>query len=197
MEQQSIQVKHVFTDDELLAITRDMAQEQNRLENLESTKKKVAADYKVRIDTSKALLSEMAQKIREGAEFKSVECCVVRDFTEKEVLFIEQGQFGYSELVDIQPMLPQDAQMSIDESEPAVLNSDQVIDAFIRLEDDEQKVVKINRGLLDLISKPAKQLKSMPAALSFKQWMDKHDIEIEFADDDFAGLILAFPVEED
>jgi len=74
-------LKVTFEKEEtILSFAKEAAELARQLEEAEAGKKAAASDFKARIDRLNAEISLLARKVRDGHEYRNVECCVTYDW---------------------------------------------------------------------------------------------------------------------
>ena len=67
-------LKYEFSPDEVKEMSIDMAQKTITAKNLEEQKKAVDSDFKSQIDAAKLEANSLARKIRDGHEYRNIDC---------------------------------------------------------------------------------------------------------------------------
>lgn len=73
---QSLQVKHVFNEDELRELGGKLADEEFNLANAEMEKSQAVSNHNAGIKTINANITKLATSIKDGFEMREVECSV-------------------------------------------------------------------------------------------------------------------------
>ncbi len=73
---QSLQVKHVFNEDELRELGSKLADEEFNLANAELEKSQAVSNHNAAIKTINANITKLATSIKDGFEMREVECSV-------------------------------------------------------------------------------------------------------------------------
>jgi hypothetical protein len=81
MQQERINVKHVFSEDELRVISKDLARYTSEVNQLEDEKKSIVSQLKAKIDAAKAEINLHASYISNGYKYKYVLCNIEKDFS--------------------------------------------------------------------------------------------------------------------
>lgn len=100
-----------FTEDQVRQFSDDLAEQYAKRNALESEKKQVASDYKARIESADAILSQLARYVTQKQEFQQVECRIILDtpdFGKKTVVRCDTG-----DVAAVEVMTPQDRQYVI------------------------------------------------------------------------------------
>ena len=82
------QRKHMFTNDEKLLHSEEMALASATLENAERKKSEVAKQLNADVERAKAELSMLAEKVRSGYEWEDVDCYQVITPSKKLVEYV-------------------------------------------------------------------------------------------------------------
>ena len=101
-------IKFTFTENEKREIASEMARKVAELNSAEDERKAVASSLKSRIDSLQAQVNDAANKLNNGYEYRNVKCEVDRDFKEKTIYFIFDG-----ETVKEKPMSADDLQPNL------------------------------------------------------------------------------------
>jgi len=99
-------IKYKFNSDEIVAESELLAQEMAEVSDLEAEKKRVADNFKGKISHVQLSMAERAKKIRDGYEYRSIECTPVPDYEEKLMRFYDDDMA----LIDERPLTPDELQ---------------------------------------------------------------------------------------
>jgi len=89
-------VKHNFTNDELLALSEDMAVKNQELRQQEDEKKSVLSQYSSHINELKESINNLATKVANRFEHREIECGVVFHTPERDVKTLTRKDNGAS-----------------------------------------------------------------------------------------------------
>lgn len=67
-------LRYLFTDEEKLGLSLELAKVNQEMESIEEEKKEAMADYRNRLLTKQGRCSVLAQKVTTGFEFRNIEC---------------------------------------------------------------------------------------------------------------------------
>ena len=76
---ETIHSKHVFSQEELLDLSRDLGRTCTAINTLESEKSAVTKDFASRIETNEIKRDSLVDKVTSGYEMRPTECIVVLD----------------------------------------------------------------------------------------------------------------------
>ena len=110
-------LRHDFTDADRLGISKDLAEANLQKARIEDEKKSVNSDFKSRIDRIDADINKLAQALASDFEMRNVECHVYYNKPNKGLKTIINAET--SEVVSVEKMSPEEAQMTFDETEKA------------------------------------------------------------------------------
>ena len=110
-------LRHDFTDADRLGISKDLAEANLQKARIEDEKKSVNSDFKSRIDRIDADINKLAQALASDFEMRNVECHVYYNKPNKGLKTIINAET--SEVVSVEKMSPEGAQMTFDETEKA------------------------------------------------------------------------------
>lgn len=110
-------LRHDFTDADRLGISKDLAEANLQKSRIEDEKKSVNSDFKSRIDRIDADINKLAQALASDFEMRNVECHVYYNKPNKGLKTIINAET--SEVVSVEKMSPEEAQMTFDETEKA------------------------------------------------------------------------------
>lgn len=114
-------LKHTFSQDELNAFRDTLASTICELSQLEDEKKTVTSQFAARINEKKATSNMAAQNIRNGYEFRDIDCDVTYD-TKRRMKLISRKDTG--EFIEDLPMTADELQCSL----PGFEFEDEVVD---------------------------------------------------------------------
>jgi len=67
-------LKHHFSDQEILEMSRSMARDNQELSAIEEAQKKAVADYKAQIQAKENTIQDLSRRINNGYEYRMIEC---------------------------------------------------------------------------------------------------------------------------
>jgi hypothetical protein len=104
--------RHEFTDEEKLAMSKDLSRIYGERDKAENELKAIKSDFKSRLDRMSADLGELATKLQNGYEMRRVKCEVNHDYKKKRVYFyrVDTGA-----LVKDRAMFQDELQMKLDD----------------------------------------------------------------------------------
>lgn len=108
-------VQVVLTQKELLDIGQEMARSQRLLNDAEGRKAEVAAQIKAEIEGFRNTISDLAMKISQRYEYRTVDCEIVKDFegNRVDVVRLDNG-----EVIETRAMTAEERQTVLDLSGP-------------------------------------------------------------------------------
>jgi hypothetical protein len=103
-------IRHLFSEEELLEISSEMAQQVTSLKGFEDDKKALTSDFNGKIDSAKAQINSAATKLNNGYEYRTIKCEVERDYDAKVVRFY---RIDTGELAKERPMTADELQLRL------------------------------------------------------------------------------------
>lgn len=103
-------LKCTLTDKEKIERGFDLAHKHNEKLQLEADMKSARSQYQSRIDAVVGEISSLSNKIREGAEFRDVECVKAFDWTEK---LVTTNRLDTLEIIETRTMRQEELQTEI------------------------------------------------------------------------------------
>ena len=101
-------VKHEFNEEEKRDISIELARKVAELNQAEDDKKAVMSDLKSKVDSLTAQVNGAAGKLNAGFEYRTVNCEVYRDYSQRKILY------WFNEVVvKEKPMTSDDLQLKI------------------------------------------------------------------------------------
>lgn len=76
-EEKRLNLQYKFTDEETLVLSKRLAELNNKLQDLEESKKSAMSDFKSRIDISKEEMAMISRKIYSGFEMRNIDCVIL------------------------------------------------------------------------------------------------------------------------
>lgn len=109
-----IHAKHVFTQEELLELSRSLGRTCSEISQLESEKSACTKDFGFRIETKEIQRDSLVAKVTSGYEMRPTECIVVLDPPNHRKEYFTQLKDGTrGELVEQRDMSAADYQMAL------------------------------------------------------------------------------------
>jgi hypothetical protein len=111
--QQIRQLRCDFTDEELLGLSKQIAESQRKLETLMDEKKKFSSTIKSRIDQTQSEIRMISNNIHDGWEFRPIKCDMRLNFPRsghKSWIRTDTGEIAETVLMD-----EDDKQLSFDD----------------------------------------------------------------------------------
>ena len=113
VEKENRYLKYVFTDDEIKAMSYELARENRELRALNERKKEIMASMASEIKAKEGTVDRISERISNGHEYKYVDCEVIMDDPEpgtKSVTRSDTGEITYEPMKDyeLQRKLPLD-----------------------------------------------------------------------------------------
>lgn len=167
METQTERVFVNYTPDEVRKLAEVLSDEISKKEADELELKGIKQQFKTDIEAADARITSSARKIRERGFYDRVECCVIRDFHEKEFYVIRPDT---SEIVRYRSMRNDELQVKVDDeafSEEHCYSVDEVKTAFESL-NGEPITVRVAEPLF---------YGEWELAAMFREWMVQNLIE--------------------
>lgn len=106
--------QYKFTADEKAAIGNDLAEKTGEANRLEERKKAIVKDFGGQIDVLRNACSTLAQNLREGYEYRDIDCDVEKDFKNRKVTHRRIDTF---EVARIRNMTADELQLEIPTNE--------------------------------------------------------------------------------
>jgi hypothetical protein len=110
METVQKSVKSYFTEKEKRDIAEEMAKMTLLIEDLDAEKKAAMSSFKDKIDSASLAARVAAQKLRDGYEYRNIECEVVRDYEREEIHYVRTDT---GETIESRKMEPAERQMQL------------------------------------------------------------------------------------
>jgi len=109
-------VKSYFTESEKRDIAEEMAKMTLLIEDLDAEKKAAMSSFKDKIDSASLAARVAAQKLRDGYEYRNVECEVIRDYELEEVRYVRTDT---GEIIETRRMEKSEMQMRLEDARAA------------------------------------------------------------------------------
>ena len=111
---ETIHAKHVFTQEELLELSRDLGRTCTAINTLESEKSAVTKDFSSRIETNEIKRDSLVDKVTSGYEMRPTDCIVIMDPKNRsKYYFRREPEGGQGEFVERREMMTSDYQLTI------------------------------------------------------------------------------------
>jgi len=191
LETKSERVREYYSPAELLELGDQVAESVGAMETVNDELKKIKKNLTAEVDTHAAVVKDLTQKIRQGYHYDHVNCCICRDFHEKEVHTIRMDT---GELISTRPMQPHETQRPLDLVEASnaygVKSIDEVKKIFSSLNDGGSDEIKIASSFFSGKWKEAK---------AFVKWIKKvKGLSVVSPDDETITLLtLSKPAVEE
>jgi len=115
---ENIYAKHVFTQEELLDISRELGRTCTEINTLEQQKSAVTKDFASRIETQEIKRDGLVDNVTSGYAMKPTDCIVVLDPKNRSKDYFKQDSHGLpGEFVERREMTQADFQLSLPEVE--------------------------------------------------------------------------------
>ncbi len=85
----NVEIKHIFTVDEMIELRDDLAKTVLELESQKTRKAQIVKQYNAKIEELDDHLSATAHTVNQGYEYRTVDCDVVLDFESKKRLYVD------------------------------------------------------------------------------------------------------------
>src|ERR1035441_10114439 len=113
-----IHAKHIFAQEELLELSRDLGRTCTAINTLESEKSAVTKDFASRIETNEIKRDSLVDKVTSGYEMRPTECVVVMDSKNRTKDFYKIGKDGDAlDFVERREMTTADFQLVLPETD--------------------------------------------------------------------------------
>lgn len=111
---ETIHAKHVFSQEELLELSRSLGRTCTQINTLEAEKSAIGKDFSSRIETQEIQRDSLVDKVTSGYEFRPTECIVVLDPKNRSKdYFRNDSADGIGEFVERREMTQADFQLTI------------------------------------------------------------------------------------
>jgi len=108
-------LQYKFSDEEISEMSKDLAYKSKELEQLESAKKSLTAEFNSKIQSAKTEISRLANNINNGFDFREIECEVIYDEPTEGLKTIKR--LDTNQVISIEKMTPDEMQRDIFEEE--------------------------------------------------------------------------------
>ena len=111
---ETIHAKHVFSQEELLELSRDLGRTCTAINTLESEKSAVTKDFGSRIETNEIKRDSLVDKVTSGYEMRPTDCLVVFDPKNRSKDYFRVDSLGLAgEFVERREMTQADFQLAL------------------------------------------------------------------------------------
>jgi hypothetical protein len=115
---ETIHAKHVFSQDELVDLSRELGRTCNDINTLESEKSAVTKDFASRIETKEIRRDSLVDKVTSGYEMRPTECLVMLDPKNRSKDYFRRDSFGLpGDFVERREMTQADFQLVLPNTE--------------------------------------------------------------------------------
>lgn len=116
---ETIHAKHIFTEKELLELSRGLGRTCTEISTLESEKSAVTKDFGSRIETKEIQRDSLVDKVTSGYEMRPTECFVVMDVPNHSKDYLRRNADGTTgEFVERREMTTADFQLALPNTAP-------------------------------------------------------------------------------
>lgn len=116
---ETIHAKHVFSQDELLELSRDLGRTCTAINALEAEKSAIAKDFSSRIETNEIKRDGLVDRVTSGYEFRPTECLVIMDPKNRSKDYFKRNPDGTKgDFVERREMTQSDFQLALPAVEP-------------------------------------------------------------------------------
>ena len=113
-----IHAKHIFAQEELLELSRDLGRTCTAINTLESEKSAVTKDFSSRIETNEIKRDSLVDKVTSGYEIRPTDCIVVLDPKNRSKDYFRVTSMGLpGDFVERREMTTSDFQLVLPETE--------------------------------------------------------------------------------
>jgi hypothetical protein len=111
---ETIHAKHVFAQEELLELSRELGRTCTAINTLEQEKSAVTKDFASRIGTNEIKRDSLVDKVTSGYEMRPTDCIVVMDPKNRSKDYFRQDHLGLcGEFVERREMTTADFQLAL------------------------------------------------------------------------------------
>lgn len=100
-DKESLNLECVLTDSEVLTYSRTMAEEISRKQHMENQKASYTKQMTAEIATHEAKIAVLSEKVKNGKEWRDVECRVIYDWDNKTRAWIrnDTGEIAKTDII--------------------------------------------------------------------------------------------------
>jgi hypothetical protein len=115
---ETIHAKHVFSQEELLGLSRELGRTCSEINSLESQKSAVGKDFAARIETQEIKRDGLIDNVTSGYAMVPTECVVIMDAKNRSKDYFKIGKDGIAlDFVERREMTQADFQLALPETE--------------------------------------------------------------------------------